>query len=174
MATAYCEQLDKWLQQREVLPGGQLCICLADRESEIIDVESLSHPRAKVFLIPDRCGQPSLTPHGVPSAKRFSPRYKPVLPRACLAAPAICAMTVSTSAVAALALLSALAGAAAENAVQSIDFYTEVLYNPPEAWSAVASDGSCGTTDHFTSTVNASATINFVGASESASVSCGV
>ena len=59
---------------------------------------------------------------------------------------------------AALALLSALAGAAAENAVQSIDFYTEVLYNPPEAWSAVASDGSCGTTDHFTSTVNASAT----------------
>ena len=67
-----------------------------------------------------------------------------------------------------VALLSlALAGlyggvAAQDSQAVAIDFYTDVLYSPPEAWHT-AIDSSCGTVDHYTSQINASATISFVG-----------
>ena len=44
----------------------------------------------------------------------------------------------------------------------SVDFYTDVLYDPPVAWQSLINN-NCGGTDTSTSTVNASATINFVG-----------
>ena len=43
-----------------------------------------------------------------------------------------------------------------------LDFYTDVLYSPPEAWHTGTNE-ACQTDDHFTAEVNASATINFVG-----------
>ncbi|GJE92872.1 SKG6 domain-containing protein [Phanerochaete sordida] len=64
-----------------------------------------------------------------------------------------------------LSLLSAhlLTGAAAQSAeAVSIDFYTDVLYSPPEAWSS-GINSACGGVDHWTTTINASAKITFVG-----------
>lgn len=62
-------------------------------------------------------------------------------------------------------LLSAhlLTGAVAQSAeAVSIDFYTDVLYSPPEAWNSVI-NSACGGIDHWTTTINASAKITFVG-----------
>ena len=65
---------------------------------------------------------------------------------------------------AALTLLAHLAAVSAQewSRVVVTDFYTDVLYNPPEAWHS-GSNTACATVDHYTSTVNASATVNFVG-----------
>lgn len=67
-----------------------------------------------------------------------------------------------------LGLLASLLGAALVTAqgldsVVSVDFYSGVLYNPPNAWRSEFSS-ACGTVDFFTTTVNASATLNFEGA----------
>lgn len=63
-----------------------------------------------------------------------------------------------------LSLLSAhlLTSVAAQSSEPiSIDFYTDVLYNPPDAWTS-GINSNCGM-DHWTAEVNASARINFVG-----------
>ena len=43
-----------------------------------------------------------------------------------------------------------------------VDLFTDVIYNPPEAWHAGTNE-ACQTFDYFTAEVNAFATINFVG-----------
>lgn len=63
-----------------------------------------------------------------------------------------------------LPLLASLATvfAQAESEVVVVDFYTGVHYNPPDAWHS-GSNSACSTVDHYTTEVNATATISFVG-----------
>lgn len=69
-----------------------------------------------------------------------------------------------------LAALTVLAGLAARAAAQqtdvavSVDFYTDVMYSPPDAWHSEL-NSACNTVDHYAATENASATIQFVGTS---------
>ncbi|KIP02546.1 hypothetical protein PHLGIDRAFT_16479 [Phlebiopsis gigantea 11061_1 CR5-6] len=61
-----------------------------------------------------------------------------------------------------LASLVAMVAAQETSELVVVDFYTDVLYSPPEAWHT-GTNAACQTVDHFTAEVNASATINFVG-----------
>jgi hypothetical protein len=57
--------------------------------------------------------------------------------------------------------------AAQEFAVYSVDFYKDIDYKPPDAWNSASENEVCGTPDHWTGTIGASATISFVGTSSS-------
>ncbi|KIP02536.1 hypothetical protein PHLGIDRAFT_290849 [Phlebiopsis gigantea 11061_1 CR5-6] len=61
-----------------------------------------------------------------------------------------------------LASLSAIVAAQETSELMVVDFHTDVLYSPPEAWHT-GTNAACQTVDYFTAEVNASATINFVG-----------
>ena len=69
----------------------------------------------------------------------------------------------------ALVVLPALAGIAlvdaqdtSDSSVTVVDFYSQVVFQPPTAWRTTLSN-PCQTTDHYTATTGANLTLTFVG-----------
>lgn len=53
-------------------------------------------------------------------------------------------------------------GAKAEDTAVVVDFFTDIRYDPPDAWFSQLND-PCSTVDHYTAQINASASLTFVG-----------
>lgn len=71
-------------------------------------------------------------------------------------------MLFSSSWIAAAALVWFARVAEAEDTAISVDFYTDVRYDPPDAWFTDTSD-ACSTVGHYTAQVNATVSVTFQG-----------
>lgn len=54
-------------------------------------------------------------------------------------------------------------GVKGEDTVIVVDFFTDVRYDPPDAWFSQLNN-PCETVDHYTAQINASASLTFTGA----------